>query len=406
MPLKMNESARILIASDQRAEGESLRKVIEQDYPQTTLSFDVKRTTEDFDATRPDLVLLAFNRIEYAQRYYLGLYRFGSFVHTHPHRTIVLCSKEEVRKAYELCCKRYFDDYVLFWPAPYDGYRLLMSVHVALRDLKIGCGVVDENQLIHHAEQLNEFEKMLDERLADGGRKVELVSEQIQNRSSQLNNAINGLLEQFRLGRLCESSSIQDAKALERKLETFTKEVIRPLIASGNIAVEPLRRWTSELQRESAIHLANTRTLVQLVQHLPHRILVVDDDEFSQKIVSRLLEREGLEPICAGSVAEAMTLMHKTRPALILMDYMLPDEDGLAAVRRLKAIDAFAKIPIIMLTGQRDRETVIKSQLVGACDFVAKPVDPVALMSKIARYLPGESFNTTFHTDGSSKSHA
>lgn len=391
MTFKMNGSARILIASDQRAEAESLRKVINQDYPQITLSFDAKRTTEDFEAARPDLLLLAFNRIEHAQRYYLGLYRFGSVAHTHPHRTIVLCNKEEVRKAYELCCKQYFDDYVLFWPTPYDGYRLLMSVHVALRDLKLGCHTVDENQLIHHAEQLNEFEKMLDERLAEGGRKVEYISEQMQHQSSQLNNAIDALLEHFRQGLLYESITVQDAKFLEGKLATFTMEKIRPLIASGQLAIEPLQHWTSELQRESATHLAQTRALVQLVQHLPRRILVVDDDEFSQKIVSRLLEREDFEPICAGSVAEAMTLVQKARPALILMDYMLPDENGISAIRRLKSIDAFTKIPIIMLTGQRDRETVVNSLLVGACDFVAKPINPVVLMSKIKRYLSAES---------------
>lgn len=390
MALKPNGSARILIASDQRAEAESLRKVIDQDYPDTVLSFDARRATEDFDEVRPDLILLAFNRIEHAQRYYLGLYRFGSMAHTHPHRTIVLCNKEEVRKAYELCCKKYFDDYVLFWPTPYDGYRLLMSVHVALRNLKIECEAVDENKLIRHAEQLGQFEKMLDERLTEGGLKVELISEQMQQQDNQLDSAIDALLKRFRQGLLGETSTAQDAKLLEQVLTTFTMEELRPLIASGQSAIEPLRLWSSELQRESAIHLAQTRALVKLVQNLPRRILVVDDDEFSQKIVSRLLEREGLEPICAGSVAEAMTLVRKTHPALILMDYMLPDEDGLSAVRRLKSIDEFSKIPIIMLTGQRDRETVVNSLLVGACDFVAKPINPTVLLSKIARYLASE----------------
>ncbi|HEV7122926.1 MAG TPA: response regulator [Rhodanobacter sp.] len=390
MTFKINENAGILIASDQRAESESLRKVIDQHFPKTVLSFDARHATEDFEAARPDLILLAFNQIEHAQRYYLGLYRFGSLANTHPHRTIVLCNKEEVRKAYELCCKQYFDDYVLFWPAPYDGYRLLMSMHVALRALKLARDAVDERQLMHHADDLNDLEKMLDERLAAGGREVELVSEQMQHRSNQLNNAMNALLKEFRQVLRHEASPALDAKQLEQKLATFMREEIRPLVGSGTRAIEPLRQWTSELQRESSLRFSRTRVLAQIVQQLRRRILVVDDDEFSQKLVSRLLENEGLEPICAGSVAEAMALVQKARPSLILMDYMLPGEDGRSAIRRLKSIDAFAGIPVIMLTGQRDRETVVNCLSEGACDFVAKPVDPVALVSKIRRYLSVE----------------
>ncbi len=69
------------------------------------------------------------------------------------------------------------------------------------------------------------------------------------------------------------------------------------------------------------------------------------------------------------------------------MDYMLPDGDGISATRLIKSVEAFEDIPVIMVTGQRDRETVVNSLLVGACDFVSKPVNAVALMSKISRYL-------------------
>ncbi|WP_449428611.1 response regulator [Rhodanobacter umsongensis] len=390
MARQLNEHARILIASDQRGEAEGLRKLIDQDYASVALSFEPDQAIEDFEKVLPDLILLAFGKIELAQRYYLGLYRFSNVAQGHPHRTIVLCSKEELRKAYELCCKRYFDDYVLFWPSPFDGYRLPMSMHVALRDLKDG-GLRGPSpvQLAKHAEQLGELERMLDERLADGGREVAQAADHIEHQSNQLTSALDQMLEDMR--RELDNSALHPAgtKMLERLMSKLTVEQIRPLIASGRLAVEPLRRWIMDLQRESGTHLEQTRELIKLIRDIPQRILIVDDDDFSQKLVSRLLLREGYEPICASTAGEAITLIRKARPALILMDYMLPDEDGLSATKRIKSVEAFADIPVIMLTGQRDRETVVNSLLVGASDFVGKPVNAVTLMAKITRYLGG-----------------
>lgn len=388
MVRQANDSARILIASDQRPEAECLRELIDQEYANIVLSYDPDKATEDFEDTLPDLVLLAFGKIELAQRYYLGLYRFSVVAQGHPHRTIVLCSKDELRKAYELCCRQYFDDYVLFWPSPYDGYRLLMSMHVALRELKDGRRAgPDPIQLARHAEQLGLFERMLDERLADGGREVEQAADHIEHKSMQITAALDRMLMDIQR-EISESTARSDgSNILERVLSKLTLEEIRSLIASGRLAVEPLRRWLSDLQRESSSYLEQTRSLVKVIQEIPQRILIVDDDEFSQKLVSRLLAREGYEPICASTAGEAITLIRKVQPALILMDYMLPDGDGISATRRIKSVEAFEDIPVIMVTGQRDRETVVNSLLVGACDFVGKPVNAVALMTKISRYL-------------------
>lgn len=383
-----NDAAHILIASDQRIEAEGLRRLIEQNYSRIALSFDPDQAAQDFEKTRPDLLLLAFGKIELAQRYYLGLYRFCSLAQHHPHRTIVLCSKEEIRKAFDLCCKQYFDDYVLFWPSPFDGYRLPMSMHVALRELADDHrNGPDTVQLARHAEQLSELERMLDEQLADGGREVEQAAENIEHQRKQISSALNRMLAEVRRD-ITDSITCSDrSNMIERVLSKLTLEEIRPLIAPDRLATEPLRRWISELQKESNDQFEKTRSLIKLIQQIPQRILVVEDDDFSQKLVSRLLQREGYEPVCADTASEAINLIRKVQPALILMDYMLPDEDGLRATRRIKSVEAFANIPIIMLTGQRDRETVVNSLLAGACDFVGKPINAASLMAKITRYL-------------------
>lgn len=130
--------------------------------------------------------------------------------------------------------------------------------------------------------------------------------------------------------------------------------------------MEPLRQWASELQRESSAHLEQARSLLKVLGgSAARRVLVVDDDEFSQKVVARILEREGYEVIFAGSGTEALNLLRKVRPSVILMDYMLPDQDGV----------------------QSSRDTVIRSLAAGAVDFVTKPISPNVLLAKVGKYI-------------------
>ncbi len=139
---------KILIVSDRKAEAESLLPQVALDFPDVSVSYDPEHYVADFERLKPDVLLLVFRLIENAQNYYLGLYRFGATVQQHSHRTIVFCAKGQVKKAFELCQKQYFDDYVLFWPSPYDGSRLPMSIHVALRELKRSRGLsANEHQL-------------------------------------------------------------------------------------------------------------------------------------------------------------------------------------------------------------------------------------------------------------------
>lgn len=110
--------------------------------------------------------MLAFNTLEKAERYYLGLYRLCPLVQQHIHRTIILCNKDEVRRVYELCRKNYFDDYVLFWPMTYDMSRLAMAVHHALRELAtLKDGGPSVAEFATQARRLGELEGLLDERL-------------------------------------------------------------------------------------------------------------------------------------------------------------------------------------------------------------------------------------------------
>lgn len=160
-------SARILIATDIIGDAALVRGILHEEFDGIFTSTDTDHAAADFVQHRPDVLVLAFNTLEKSERCYLGMYRSCPEIHLQPHRTVILSSKDEVKRAYELCMKDIFDDYILFWPMTYDAPRLNMSVHNALRELAalkaVGHKVAE---FAVHSRPLADMEQMLDSQRA------------------------------------------------------------------------------------------------------------------------------------------------------------------------------------------------------------------------------------------------
>jgi CheY-like chemotaxis protein len=125
--------AAVLVASQSVADAELVGKLLQDEFHNVRLSTKPDFAVDDFEAHRPAVLVLAFDTLDAAQRYYIGLYRLSTVVHETRHRVVVLCNKHDVWTVYEQCSNGLFDDYVLFWPATNDAPRIRMSVHQALR---------------------------------------------------------------------------------------------------------------------------------------------------------------------------------------------------------------------------------------------------------------------------------
>ncbi len=136
MPLNKKHSATILVVTDEQADAILVQNQLRPEFNRVLLALDADRQVANFDQHLPQVLVLAFKDLDSAEQFYLKLYRQSREIHQHPHRTIVLCSKDEVQDAYVRCSKGVFDDYVLFWPMSYDPMRLCMSILSALRELQ------------------------------------------------------------------------------------------------------------------------------------------------------------------------------------------------------------------------------------------------------------------------------
>lgn len=120
---------------------------------------------------------------------------------------------------------------------------------------------------------------------------------------------------------------------------------------------------------------------------MKNRVLAVDDEEDIVELVRYNLEREGFETLSAFSGKEALEVISKKRPDLIVLDLMLPDVDGLEITRRLKRDDNLKDIPIVMLTAKGEEADVVVGLELGADDYIVKPFSPRILVARVRSVL-------------------
>ena len=103
------------------------------------------------------------------------------------------------------------------------------------------------------------------------------------------------------------------------------------------------------------------------------RVMIVDDDRTTVKLLQTLLELDGFEIQSAGRAADVLPLARTFQPQIFLMDYHLADADGVEVIRGLRASDEFANTPIIMTSGLDVEEEALEA---GASRFLVKPFEP------------------------------
>lgn len=116
-------------------------------------------------------------------------------------------------------------------------------------------------------------------------------------------------------------------------------------------------------------------------------ILVVDDEADIRELIEYNLKREGYDVITAENGVEAIEQAKKHFPQLILLDIMMPEMDGIEACRVIRSLPEFKDTFIVFLTARGEEYSEVSGFNVGADDYIAKPVKPRILMSRIAALL-------------------
>lgn len=116
-------------------------------------------------------------------------------------------------------------------------------------------------------------------------------------------------------------------------------------------------------------------------------ILVVDDEEPIQELLKFNLEKEGYQVLIAGDGPEALEVLEKKQPDLVVLDIMLPGMSGLEVCSEIRRIPKFADLPVIMLTARGEEIDKVLGLEIGADDYITKPFSPRELIARIRARL-------------------
>jgi len=113
------------------------------------------------------------------------------------------------------------------------------------------------------------------------------------------------------------------------------------------------------------------------------KVLIVEDDPDARKVLSLILKLDGFEVTTAPGGPEAVKALQVEAPDLLLLDVMMPVMDGYEVCRWVRANPATAHLPVVMLSGKVDPESVTRGIDAGADDYLAKPIKPSNLTKQL-----------------------
>ena len=120
---------------------------------------------------------------------------------------------------------------------------------------------------------------------------------------------------------------------------------------------------------------------------MPEKILIIDDDVDTLKLVGLIVQRQGYEVQVASSGPQALAMLQSEVPDLVLLDIMMPEMDGYEVARKMREDPRTAEIPIIMFTAKSQLDDKVAGFEAGADDYLTKPTQPRELLAHIKAVL-------------------
>ena len=153
------------------------------------------------------------------------------------------------------------------------------------------------------------------------------------------------------------------------------------------------RVFTADLEREVLVS-AKTEQVIVGPTKKSNSILVVDDDRSNRLLLVNAFLRENYEMEEAANGAEAIEICRQRMPDLILMDALMPEMDGFDACKAIRDLPLGADIPVLMITGLEDEDSIIKAFSSGTTDYISKPINFSVLKQRATRLIKASKAET------------
>ena len=259
--------------------------------------------------------------------------------------------------------------------------------------------VADETQPESDQQPVEQEQNVADELPEEEFTEVEPVAEQPEEHPeptpAEQEEAVSEIVETEEVD---EPLIVEPTDELEADEESVEEAPVEPSNVQEELAdAEPLEAEPEPLEAELVdVSDIDTEDLVSSddgesevpATDGPVTVLAVDDSPTIRKIVSMSLEGVGYNVVTAADGMEAMQVLPKCNPSLILTDISMPKIDGYQLCKLIKAHEKTKSIPVIMLSGKDGMFDKIKGKFVGCDDYITKPFQSSELLEKVSSYLP------------------
>ncbi|MGN0918775.1 MAG: response regulator [Oxalobacter sp.] len=116
-------------------------------------------------------------------------------------------------------------------------------------------------------------------------------------------------------------------------------------------------------------------------------ILIVEDEPAIAELIAFTIKTAGFTPIVASRGNQALTILQRTNPDMVLLDWMLPDLSGISVLEKIRANPEIREMPVIMLTAKAHEQDKVSALDGGADDYITKPFSPKELVARIKALL-------------------
>jgi DNA-binding response OmpR family regulator len=127
-------------------------------------------------------------------------------------------------------------------------------------------------------------------------------------------------------------------------------------------------------------------------------VLVIDDDTMIRKLLESTLAHKGFKVFCASSGLDGLDIAKAEDIDVILLDWMMPEMDGIEVLGELKRDSKTMHIPVFMLTGKEDSKDIDLAISKGAVDYIVKPFNTFQVPDMVQKYLEKYHHGTHTHT--------
>ncbi|MEC4727294.1 response regulator [Shewanella sp. D64] len=338
---------------------------------------------------RPSVILLALSCVQKSIKFYTQLITDHSL--NYPHHSILLCKNRESGAAFRCCIKGLFDNYFVYQPL-YEKFRLKMIVHNGL-------------QISQSTSQYIGFQ---DNQLESIGEDLALLIDEAGTCKHDLLNSIAACKNNLKNA----NEVTQTPSASEQLIQKINKTHIEPLLVEleGNIKagldkminqllvkqvgikelearVEEMNKISVPDQQSILEALSNTASSLTNPPKGAVKILVVEDNKLYRDMLVNILVKEKYDTDEASDGLNALKKIKNTHYDLVLMDLFMPNLDGINTTKQIKTVTGCKKLPIIALTGNKNKDLIKTWAEQGLKGYILKPSTKREILEAVNKVL-------------------